>query len=45
MAKKKEKKKKNLNEIIESFNKGSKEQKKEFVFSLEKALNFNPKKK
>ena len=44
MPKKKEDKKK-IDKIIESFNEANKEQKQEFIFSLEKALNYNPKKK
>lgn len=44
MHKKEENKKDNLKKTIESFNNAPKEQRKEFVFSLEKALNFNPKK-
>ena len=45
MPKKKEDKKKNLDKVIESFNEANKEQKKEFIFSLEKVLNFKQKKK
>lgn len=45
MPKKKEDKKKNIDKVIESFNEENKEQKQEFILSLEKALNFNPKKK
>ena len=44
MPKKKEDKKK-IDKIIESFNESNKEQKQEFILSLEKVLNFNPKKK
>lgn len=45
MPKKKENKKDNLKKTIESFNNATKEQKEDFVNVLEKALNFNPKKK
>ena len=44
MPKKKDKKAK-VNKIVESFNNATKEQKEVFVDALEKALNFNPKKK
>ena len=44
MPKKKDKKAK-INKVIESFNNTTKEQKENFVNALEKALNFNPKKK
>ena len=44
MSKKKEKNKKVVENIMESFNNAKKEQKKDFVSALEKALNFNPKK-
>ena len=44
MPKKKVKKDK-INKVIESFNNATKEQKEDFVNALEKALNFNPKKK
>lgn len=44
MPKKKDKKAK-VDKIVESFNNATKEQKKDFVNALEKALNFNPKKK
>lgn len=44
MPKKQEKKDK-VNKVVESFNNATKEQKEEFVNALEKALNFNPKKK
>jgi len=47
MPKKKENKKKyrSIKEIVDSFNNARSEQKVEFVNALEKALNFNPKKK
>ena len=44
MPKKKDKKSK-VNKAVESFNNATKEQKEDFVNALEKALNFNPKKK
>jgi len=44
MPKKKDKKTK-VNKVVESFNNATKEQKEDFVNALEKALNFNPKKK
>ncbi|MBQ9246369.1 hypothetical protein IJ182_08900 [bacterium] len=45
MPKKKKSKKDNLKKTVESFNNATKEQKEEFFNALEKALNFNPKKK
>ena len=39
------KKKDKINKVVESFNNAAKEQKEDFVNALEKALNFNPKKK
>ena len=50
MSKKKENNKKNenksrANQVVESFNNADRKQKEVFVNALEKALNFNPKKK
>ena len=44
MPKKKDKKTK-VNKVVESFNNAKKKKKENFVNALEKALNFNPKKK
>ena len=44
MPKEKEKKTK-VDKVVESFNNATKEQKENFVNALEKAINFNPKKR
>lgn len=45
MSKEKNEKKRSIKEIVDSFNNAKTEQKEEFVNALEKALNFDPKKK